>query len=61
MRAGYTTSVSTINLDAIQPLLRGGGKAVTLEPLTQVERLVSSRTGLSWSSSASSMPQASRT
>jgi hypothetical protein len=34
----HTTSVSTINLDAIQPLLRGGGKAVTLEPLTQVER-----------------------
>jgi hypothetical protein len=34
----HTTSVSTINLDAIQPLLRGGGKAVTLESLTQVER-----------------------
>jgi hypothetical protein len=33
-----TTSVSTINLDLIQPLLRGGGRAVTLEPLTQVER-----------------------
>src|SRR4029077_1611448 len=33
-----TTSVSTINLDVVQPLLRGGGKAVTLEPLTQVER-----------------------
>jgi hypothetical protein len=33
-----STSVSTINLDLIQPLLRGGGKAVTLEPLTQAER-----------------------
>jgi outer membrane protein TolC len=33
-----TTSISTINLDFVQPLLRGGGKAVTLEPLTQVER-----------------------
>src|SRR5207247_1823222 len=33
-----TTSVSTINLDFIQPLLRGGGRAVTLEPLTQTER-----------------------
>jgi hypothetical protein len=32
------TSVSTFNLDLVQPLLRGGGKAVTLEPLTQVER-----------------------
>ncbi len=31
-------SVSTINLDIVQPLLRGGGKAVTLEPLTQAER-----------------------
>ena len=31
-------SVSTINLDLIQPLLRGGGKAVTLEPLTLAER-----------------------
>lgn len=31
-------SVSTLNLDFIQPLLRGGGKAVTLEPLTQAER-----------------------
>jgi hypothetical protein len=31
-------SVSTINLDLVQPLLRGGGRAVTLEPLTQVER-----------------------
>jgi hypothetical protein len=34
----HISSVSTINLDFIQPLLRGGGKAVTLEPLTQVER-----------------------
>jgi outer membrane protein TolC len=33
-----TTSVSTINLDFIQPLLRGAGRAVTLEPLTQAER-----------------------
>jgi hypothetical protein len=32
------TSVSTINLDFVQPLLRGGGRAVTLEPLTQAER-----------------------
>src|SRR5205085_9923628 len=32
------TSASLINLDLIQPLLRGGGKAVTLEPLTQAER-----------------------
>jgi hypothetical protein len=32
------TSQSTINLDLIQPLLRGGGRAVTLEPLTQTER-----------------------
>ncbi|MBM4068855.1 MAG: hypothetical protein FJ271_07905 [Planctomycetes bacterium] len=32
------TSVSTLSLDFVQPLLRGGGKAVTLEPLTQVER-----------------------
>ncbi|MFO0807255.1 MAG: TolC family protein [Gemmataceae bacterium] len=29
---------STISLDFTQPLLRGGGKAVTLEPLTQSER-----------------------
>jgi hypothetical protein len=34
----HFTSVSSINLDIIQPLLRGGGKAVTLEPLTQAER-----------------------
>lgn len=32
------TSQSTINLNAVQPLLQGGGKAVTLEPLTQAER-----------------------
>ena len=32
------TSVSTLNLDLVQPLLRGGGRAVTLEPLTQAER-----------------------
>jgi hypothetical protein len=31
-------SQSTINLDLIQPFLRGGGRAVTLEPLTQAER-----------------------
>jgi hypothetical protein len=34
----HTTSESTINLDLVQPLLRGGGRAVTLEPLTQAER-----------------------
>jgi hypothetical protein len=33
-----TTSVSTINLDLIQPFLAGGGRAVALEPLTQAER-----------------------
>jgi hypothetical protein len=33
-----TVSVSTINFNAIQPFLRGGGKAVTLEPLTTAER-----------------------
>jgi hypothetical protein len=33
-----TTSVSTINLNLLQPFLRGGGRAVTLEPLTQTER-----------------------
>jgi hypothetical protein len=32
------TSVSTINFDAIQPFLAGGGRAVALEPLTQAER-----------------------
>jgi outer membrane protein TolC len=31
-------SESTATLDLIQPLLRGGGRAVTLEPLTQSER-----------------------
>ncbi|MGL4554061.1 MAG: TolC family protein, partial [Gemmataceae bacterium] len=36
--AAPTTSVSTISLDLIQPLLRGAGRAVTLEPLTQAER-----------------------
>jgi hypothetical protein len=34
---GFTSS-STINLNLAQPLLQGGGKAVTLEPLTQAER-----------------------
>jgi len=33
-----TFSQSTAFLDLIQPLLRGGGRAVTLEPLTQAER-----------------------
>jgi hypothetical protein len=33
-----TTSVTNLNFNAIQPLLRGGGKAVALEPLTQAER-----------------------
>jgi outer membrane protein TolC len=32
------TSQSTVNLDLMQPLLRGGGRAVALEPLTQAER-----------------------
>ena len=32
------TSSSTIHLDVIQPFLRGGGKAVALEPLTLAER-----------------------
>lgn len=36
--ARRTVSVSDINLDLVQPLLRGGGRAVSLEPLTQVER-----------------------
>ncbi len=31
-------SQSLITLDFVQPLLQGGGKAVTLEPLTQAER-----------------------
>jgi hypothetical protein len=34
----HTTSVSTISLDFVQPLLQGGGKAVNLEPLTEAER-----------------------
>ena len=34
---GFTSS-SVINLSAVQPLLQGGGRAVTLEPLTLVER-----------------------
>ncbi len=33
-----STSVSTISLDIVQPFLRAGGFAVTLEPLTQAER-----------------------
>jgi outer membrane protein TolC len=33
-----TLSGSTLNFEVIQPLLRGGGKAVTLEPLTLAER-----------------------
>ncbi|HEY7309404.1 MAG TPA: hypothetical protein VH643_08615, partial [Gemmataceae bacterium] len=33
-----TTSVSTVNLDLIQPFLAGGGRSVVLEPLTQAER-----------------------
>ncbi len=32
------TSVSNLNFNAIQPLLRGGGEAVALESLTQAER-----------------------
>jgi hypothetical protein len=32
------SSASTIDLSAVQPLLQGGGRAVTLEPLTQAER-----------------------
>ncbi|MBI1830288.1 MAG: hypothetical protein HYR84_02420, partial [Planctomycetes bacterium] len=32
------TSTSAINASLAQPLLQGGGKAVTLEPLTQAER-----------------------
>lgn len=37
-RSRGTTSTSTLGLDIVQPLLRGGGRAVTLEPLTQSER-----------------------
>jgi hypothetical protein len=33
-----TITPSTLSLDIAQPLLQGGGKAVTLEPLTQSER-----------------------
>jgi outer membrane protein TolC len=36
--AKTTTSQSELTLDVMQPFLRGGGKAVTLEPLTQSER-----------------------
>jgi hypothetical protein len=38
MAGPHFTSQSKINLDLIQPLLQGGGKAVTLEPLTLAER-----------------------
>ena len=34
----HTTSQSTALVELTQPLLRGGGRAVTLEPLTQAER-----------------------
>ena len=34
----HFTSQSKISLDLVQPLLQGGGKAVTLEPLTEAER-----------------------
>jgi hypothetical protein len=37
-KTGKTFSQSTVSLDILQPFLRGGGKAVTLEPLTQAER-----------------------
>jgi hypothetical protein len=33
-----TLSATTVNFNAIQPLLRGGGQAVALESLTQAER-----------------------
>jgi hypothetical protein len=33
-------SASTINMNMVQPLLQGGGRAVTLEPLTESERNV---------------------
>jgi outer membrane protein TolC len=33
-----TINTSTLNFEALQPLLRGGGRAVTLEPLTFAER-----------------------
>src|SRR5262249_38600321 len=32
------TSISTLSLDVVQPLLRGAGRVVTLEPWTQAER-----------------------
>jgi hypothetical protein len=32
------SSISNMSLDIVQPLLRGGGRAVTLEPLTLAER-----------------------
>ena len=32
------TVISSLPISFVQPLLRGGGRAVTLEPLTQVER-----------------------
>jgi hypothetical protein len=35
---GGTTTLSTINLDMVQPFLAGGGRSVALEPLTQAER-----------------------
>jgi outer membrane protein TolC len=34
---GFSTS-SIFNLNLVQPLLQGGGRAITLEPLTQAER-----------------------
>jgi hypothetical protein len=34
----HFNTASTINLNLVQPLLKGGGKAVNLEPLTQAER-----------------------
>jgi outer membrane protein TolC len=36
--AGPQASVTTMTMNLTQPLLRGGGKAVNLEPLTQAER-----------------------
>ena len=36
--AGPTVSLSNLTLELTQPLLRGGGWAVTVEPLTQAER-----------------------
>lgn len=34
----HTRSVSTATLELVQPFLRGGGRAIALEPLTQAER-----------------------